>query len=182
MPKRKTIEERFWLYVNPEPNTGCWLWDGYLDGRGYGRLGKGGRSGGLIGAHRFSWELCNGSIPEGLSVLHKCDIPICVNPEHLFIGTQQDNIDDMIKKGRHLEGRRRSAIKRTGVKKPESAIRRGENHPMFGKRKMICKNGHDLTNQHNVFMGTDGARRCLICHKKRSLVSHYKAKLKGGKL
>ena len=66
------MEERFWDHVNPEPNTGCWLWDGYLDGRGYGRLGKGGRSGGLIGAHRFSWELCNGSIPEGLSVLHKC--------------------------------------------------------------------------------------------------------------
>ena len=82
----------------PEPNSGCWLWLAYTDRKGYGTIWFNGKT---IKAHRLSWILHNGPVPDGLHVLHKCDIPCCTNPVHLFLGTNQDNVDDMVKKGRH---------------------------------------------------------------------------------
>lgn len=81
----------------PEPMSGCWLWLGAVDRKGYGRARLNGRD---SGAHRLSWALHRGEIPFGLWVLHRCDNPCCVNPEHLFLGTCQDNHDDMFAKGR----------------------------------------------------------------------------------
>jgi hypothetical protein len=85
----------------PEPNSGCWLWLGNLKSDGYGHMivtidGSWKKR----GAHRVSWTAHYGEIPEGMSVLHRCDNRACINPEHLFLGTQLDNVQDMHAKGR----------------------------------------------------------------------------------
>lgn len=97
---RGSLEERFASHVAPEAITGCWLWLGKPDKHGYGRINVGGRAGKAQFAHRVSWELHRGSIPNGMGVLHHCDTPSCVNPDHLFIGTQSDNMRDARAKGR----------------------------------------------------------------------------------
>lgn len=92
----------FWS--NVEKTANCWPWTGWKYGWGYGRFTVGARRTGdrrNVAAHRYSWELANGPIPEGLHVLHKCDNPPCVRPEHLFLGTNDDNIADRIAKGRY---------------------------------------------------------------------------------
>lgn len=91
--------ERFWLKV--EKSDGCWLWTGARKANGYGSLiGDGGRSGKVLYAHRCSWELAYGPIPDGLFVCHRCDNPPCVRPSHLFLGTSSDNNRDTWSKGR----------------------------------------------------------------------------------
>src|SRR4051812_187652 len=89
--------ERFMSNVSPEPNTGCWLWAGTTQRGGYGKFKAGGAN---VAAHRYSWQMTHGPVPEGLCVLHRCDVPGCVKPEHLFVGTQKENTADMIAKGR----------------------------------------------------------------------------------
>lgn len=76
----------------------CWEWQGYRIDKGYGRLRH---EGGKKLAHRVSYEAFVGAIPDGMCVLHKCDNPPCVNPDHLFLGTNLDNVKDCINKGRH---------------------------------------------------------------------------------
>jgi hypothetical protein len=91
-----TIEERFWSRVVKDV---CWVWTGYRKA-GYGQIGRGGRGSRIILTHRLSWIFHFGPIPEGLKVLHKCDNPPCCNPDHLFLGTDKDNVRDKINKGR----------------------------------------------------------------------------------
>ncbi len=79
----------------------CILWCGRIDKLGYGMIWNGQKA---VKAHRFSWELVNGKIPDGINCLHKCDIRNCVNVEHLFLGSQQDNIKDMVNKKRNVLG------------------------------------------------------------------------------
>lgn len=80
---------------------GCWLWTGIIEASGYGVLNLTKTSGyGSALAHRIAWALVNGRIPNGMCVLHRCDVPRCVNPCHLFIGTQTENVRDMDAKGR----------------------------------------------------------------------------------
>lgn len=80
-------------------SDGCWKWLGAKTKNGYGVI-RGNASGKPIFAHRFSYAHFNGCIPDGLLVLHKCDNPECTNPDHLFVGTQKDNVHDMMAKGR----------------------------------------------------------------------------------
>jgi hypothetical protein len=88
---------RFWAHVD---KTGeCWVWTGARNAAGYGDFHRGGGMNHVF-AHRYSWELVHGSLPEGRLVLHHCDNPPCVNPKHLFDGTHADNTRDMIRKGR----------------------------------------------------------------------------------
>ena len=99
-------ELRFWPKVNKAGADECWLWNGYIDCQtGYG-IFRYETSTGHGGAHRFSWLLHNGEIPNDLHVLHKCDVRACVNPKHLFLGTNYDNIMDMVRKGRNRNGRK----------------------------------------------------------------------------
>jgi hypothetical protein len=99
-----------------EALTGCWLWTHSFSEDGYGKMPR--KVEGERAAHRISWRLARGAIPEGLHVLHKCDNRACVNPDHLYLGTNTENIGDMIRRKRH----------RT-VLSPEETLR-GEVNPM----------------------------------------------------
>ena len=98
-PHGLSMRERFMRHVSPEPNTGCWLWEVSCRPNGYGQFAPDG-SGRPVHAHRAAYELLVGTIPEGMQVCHRCDVRSCVNPDHLFLGTQKDNVDDMRAKGR----------------------------------------------------------------------------------
>lgn len=100
---QQTIE-RFWSHV--EKTETCWLWTGSKRNKGYGAFVWADVEGKVVQgrAHRFVYELLVSPIPAGLFVLHHCDNPACVNPDHLFVGTNQDNVSDMMQKGRHVAG------------------------------------------------------------------------------
>lgn len=97
-PSYASLSERFWAHVRK--GESCWEWMGYRDPKGYGRF-KPSKASSESLAHRFAWTQENGAIPEGLFVLHRCDNPACVKPDHLFLGTRGDNNNDMARKGRH---------------------------------------------------------------------------------
>lgn len=136
--KMKPIADRFWEKVNKDAPNGCWEWTSSIRGSGYGafftHLVSEGRK--AYGAHRYSWILTNGNIPDGLSVLHKCDNRICVNPSHLFLGNKFDNMRDAANK------KRISTV---------------------GKSRMThCLKGHEYTPD-NVKINNQGHRRCKMC-------------------
>lgn len=122
--KRKaglSIQERLQRNCIPIPFAGCFVWCGALDNKGYGVINIGG---GLARkAHRVSWSVFRGPIPPGMNVLHRCDMPCCINPDHLFLGTQADNVADMIAKGRD-----RKAVGDNHSSRLYPELRRGENH------------------------------------------------------
>ena len=124
----KPLEERLWLKVIKNEN-GCWLYTGGKTGSGYGVLTKNNKP---VLVHRLSYNIHFGDIPPGLCVCHKCDNPLCVNPEHLFLGTHDANMKDKMKKGR--------AIVNQGSKHPLSKLTEEnvrEIKSLFGKVKQI---------------------------------------------
>ena len=104
---REWVALRFFSRIVPEPNSGCWLWDGFCTHQGYGRMSVGRRS---IGAHRVSYALHRGN-PGSAHVCHSCDVPPCVNPDHLWLGTNKQNMVDASAKGRIAHGVRSATAK-----------------------------------------------------------------------
>lgn len=154
MTKRRTyrrymapLDQRFWSWVNK--TDGCWIWMGHLNqGRGFFAVTtESGKKRTLI-ASRFAWELSSGRpIPKGISVLHKCDNPTCVRPEHLFLGTQKDNMRDAATKGRITMAAAREASAR---KRRARALSRTH-----------CTKGHPL--QGSNLIHERGKPRCWLC-------------------
>ena len=135
-----TLESLSLFWAKVDKSGECWTWTGARDPRGYGRLGRGRKT---LFAHRFSWEEENGPIPNGLFVCHSCDNPACVRPSHLFLGTQKDNIRDMMSKNR-------------GALPPGAMERRNLTH---------CCRGHAFDAKNTRIYR--GARMCRQCNRDR---------------
>lgn len=129
------VKKRFEEQFVPEPNTGCYVWAAKIGARGYGQFYLNGRT---ERAHRAAWKLYVGPIPDGMKVLHHCDFPPCVNWERcLFLGTLQDNAQDMIAKNRHAQ-----------------------------LSKTHCPTGHPYAGD-NVYLFLGKYRRCRTCDRNR---------------
>lgn len=131
---------RFWKYVNTDGD--CWLWTGQCDRDGYGRI-KLSRSKTSVGAHRLSYEMFNGAIPDGAIICHTCDTPACVNPRHLYAGDAASNARDKVERGRWLNG-------------------------YVGS--MHCKHGHPF-DEANTQYTKQGWRVCRACNRARQAAS-----------
>jgi hypothetical protein len=119
------LRERFWKFVGPPEENGCIPWIGGFSANGYGAIRS--DSGQQLVAHRVSYELFIGPIPDGLLACHTCDTPKCVNPFHLFLGTPLDNMTDKVTKGRHAwgEGTRASTLTAIQVQEIRERYYRG---------------------------------------------------------
>lgn len=116
----KPLRERFLSHV--KVTQSCWLWEGSKSHGGYGFIRVNGET---MQTHRVSYQLFKGEIPEGLFVLHTCDVPACVNPSHLKLGTHQDNMADMMSKGRQAKGED-IAKKISGENSPSAKLTRAQ--------------------------------------------------------
>lgn len=149
----RLLAERFWGKVDKSAGlTGCWIWVGCRDSKGYGVIRVGGKN---IGTHRVAWEMTNGPIPEGggshgTCIIHRCDVRLCVNPAHLESGSQADNMADMIAKGRARHDNPARGIANNKAKLTESDV------------LAIRTIGHTVTQRE--LARRFGVHQSVICH------------------
>jgi hypothetical protein len=113
----EALRERFDQYVYPDPNSGCFIWGGSSNPKGYGDFGIGSRTDGSrrnVRAHHIAWLLAGRVLPVGAHILHKCDMPWCVNPDHLFLGDPLSNAVDRARKNRGTKGSLPFGVVRSG--------------------------------------------------------------------
>lgn len=146
--KRRNILQIFEAKYIPEPNSGCWLWTGATHYSGYGKMTINKKH---VQASHVALALAGRAVPQGLFALHRCDNPPCVNPDHLFHGTQKDNIQDCRRKKRHSDPPRSGSI--------GSAWVRG------ARRRAICSNH---LNGENRKFDKDGSVFCAECRKREA--------------
>ena len=146
-------QDRFWSKVEIIPFHSCWEWTASKSKAGYGRFSLG-RKLGVAKAHRISWSLSYGTIPEDLCVLHRCDNPGCVRPEHLFLGTIKDNVQDMISKNRGKGHFSRGELDKRS------------NGGKHNSEKEFCPKGHPYAGA-NLAIYND-RRNCRECVRQRS--------------
>ena len=188
----RAIQDRFndkWI---PVSESGCWLWTAAVSGQsssgnqyGYIQVGTK-KQPQLKRAHRLSYELFVGDIPDGMLVRHKCDNPLCVNPDHLELGTHQDNMSDMAERDRrkkahckrgHELNDENSYVNARGHKyckvckrEAQNARHKEKRGDKFGKpeykARTHCKYGHEYT-EDNTYTRPDGYKECIICRKLR---------------
>jgi hypothetical protein len=122
---------KFWARVQKAGADECWLWTGVKDRKGYGRFSV--HYPVIRFAHRLSYAITNGPIPDGMVVCHRCDTPACVNPAHLFLGTHADNVRDRNEKGRQCRGERHQSAK-LNINQVRAIRNSGEPHTILATR------------------------------------------------
>lgn len=153
------LQKRFWDKVNK--TSDCWLWLGAKNNLGYGVAWNGNK---IVLAHRLAYIITTNHIPKGLCVCHHCDNPICVRPQHLFLGTRKENSEDMIKKGRNATGVRNGLVKH-----PESVARgeRSANAKLtvvkVREMRILYKKGYSQSELANIF-GVTPSNCSIVCN------------------
>jgi len=140
-----SLVERFWTKVDRRNPDECWIWTAATNGAGYGKLNSGGQRGRTLLAHRVSYELHFGAIPDDRMVCHSCDTPSCVNPSHLWLGDAKANVQDMCAKGRigtydrHGEGNPAHKLTRADVVTIRTRLRSGERQRVLAVEYGVSK-------------------------------------------
>lgn len=135
--RKWSLLQRFEKKYIPEPNSGCWLWTGSVDLRGYGKIGIDYKT---VTATHAAHELFIGPVAEGSHVLHTCDTPACVNPQHLYVGTHWDNMADKVRRGRSRKGSEHPLVKLT-----ENDIRMIRHRFAAGEHRGVLANAYNIS-------------------------------------
>lgn len=155
-PTLEGLREYLLDRCSPEPFTGCWLWTGYVNVFGYGRVVNGYYGKGIsLTSNRAAAEAWLGfdALNDKRHVCHKCDVPSCINPEHLFIGTHQDNMADAFRKGRMRI------------------------NSVANKKKTHCKRGHPFDSENTAFR-LKGHRTCRKCNVIKTIAYRERKRLR----
>lgn len=155
MAETKNITERFWPQVRASGD--CWVWTGCKDRDGYGVIRHEGRQ---WRTNRLAWFLACGPIPDGLCVLHRCDTPACVRIEHLWLGTNAENIADRNRKGRTCGGAEHSAVMRRVAARGERVKRARLTASVVREMRERRRAGESLSRLSQAF----GVTTSAVCH------------------